>query len=40
MSPDVRPRLAGELLQGFDPSKLPRSPVVFSDEDDAWLRAV
>ena len=40
MSPGVRPRLAGELLQGFDPSKLPRSPVVFSDEDDAWLRAV
>jgi glutamyl-tRNA synthetase len=40
MTPGEPPRTAGDLLDRFELSNLPKSPVVFSAEDDAWLRAV
>ena len=39
MPPDAPPRTAGDLLASFELSNVPKSQVVFSAEDDAWLRA-
>jgi glutamyl-tRNA synthetase len=33
------PRTAGDLLARFDLTNVPKSQIVFSTEDDAWLRA-
>ena len=37
---DVQPRTAADLLAPFRLQDLPRGPITFTPEDDAWLRAV
>jgi glutamyl-tRNA synthetase len=39
MTPAGQPRTAADLLGHFNLADLPKSPVVFSAGDDAWLRA-
>jgi glutamyl-tRNA synthetase len=38
IKPDA-PRTAGDLLANFELANVPKSQIVFSAEDDAWLRA-
>jgi glutamyl-tRNA synthetase len=39
IAPAAPPRTAGDLLANFEPAKVPKSQIVFSAGDDAWLRA-